>query len=158
MAAIVAKEARRRAIIGRYGDPVKKCRIKELERYISEDAETKSFFTDYELDNGEHLGLKNYGKAVEYYNNAIVLKAAGSMLKQLKSKRRSLGIKTGDVWNAVAHAVNEVDREKYPHSLPAHERRLRERYDLFVKGGCQFLFTEIIATNMPAYKKTQEFS
>ncbi|MDR0295175.1 MAG: hypothetical protein LBH91_03155 [Prevotellaceae bacterium] len=132
----IVKECRKQAIIDKFGDPVKKCHVYELERYIREDVEVKSFFTDYELNSGERLALKNHDKAVEYYNNAIVLMAAVDMLKQIKSKRRAIGCSTAKAWNVVASAVNEI-RGKYPHTLPAHERRLRERYDLFTKHGLQ---------------------
>jgi hypothetical protein len=131
----IVKECRKAAIRGKLGDPEKKCMVSTLEQYVRENAELKSFFTDYELPDGQTLGGKDYNKALEYYNNAIVLEAAGAMLQSLKSNRKSKGNNIGVVWPVVANAVNELrtvtdefNRQKYSHTLPAHERRLRERY------------------------------
>jgi hypothetical protein len=124
----IVKECRKLAIKGKLGDPEKQCMVGTLERYIREDAEIKTFFTDYELPDGQTLGGKDYKKALEYYHNAIVLEAAGAMLQSMRSERRSKGNNIGIVWPAIANAVNELDRNKYPHTLPAHERRLREKY------------------------------
>ena len=131
----IVKECRKAAIRGKLGDPERKCMVSTLEQYIRESAELKSFFTDYELPDGQTLGGKDYNKALEYYNNAIVLEAAGAMLQSMRAHRRAGGNQVGIVWPAVASAVNELrtvtdgfNQQKYPHTLPAHERRLRERY------------------------------
>jgi hypothetical protein len=131
----IVDECRKATIKGKLGDPERKCMVGTLERYIRENAEIKTFFTDYELPDGQTLGGKDYKKAVEYYNNAIVLAAAGTMLKALKAEHRSKGNNIGIIWPVVANAVNELDRDKYPHTLPAHERRLRERYAIYQSEG-----------------------
>ncbi|MDR1347792.1 MAG: hypothetical protein LBJ63_05085, partial [Prevotellaceae bacterium] len=91
----IVKECRKLAIKGKLGDLEKKLLQNEIKRYIREDAELKTFFTDYELPDGQTLGEKDYKTAIKYYNNAILLKAIGVMLQSIKSEHKSKGNNIG---------------------------------------------------------------
>jgi hypothetical protein len=124
----IAKECRKEALKAYFkGDPEKMMVQNELVRHIRESGEIKAFFTDYRLPDGQTLGEKNYKKVLEYYNNAIVLEAAGAMHQSIKAHKKAGGNAVGMIWPTVAEAVNALDRDTYPHTLPAHPARLREK-------------------------------
>jgi hypothetical protein len=141
----IVKEDRRAAIAAKFGDPGKTCAVSELEQYIRDDAAVKAFFAEYELPNGQALGGKNYDRVEEYYANAIVLEAAGRMLAARRNFRSSRGGSGDGGWAAVAAAVGRL--EKYPHTLPAHERRLREKYAAYRRDGLASLIHKSFCNN-----------
>ena len=136
----IAKECRKTALKAYFkGDPEKMYVQNELERHIQENAEIKSFFTNYQLPDGQTLGEKAYKKALEYYNNAIILDAAGAMFQSVKAHKKAGGNAAGMIWPVVARAVNELDRDRFPHMLPVHPARLREKCIIYHREGPAYL-------------------
>ena len=131
----ITKDSRRAAIISKHGDPERKYVQSALERYIKDSPKAKEYFIGYALPDGLTLGERDLEKAMEYYANAIVLEAAGAMYKATRGERRAKGNAAGVVWPAVSAAVNNLDRLRYPHTLPANERRLRDKYAAFKSEG-----------------------
>lgn len=111
-------------------DMVKSNRLAEL---IEEDLEASKFFDEYEIsEDGRHLPTE---KRREYYANAIVFNAIAVMIANRRAKRSALGGKAVRFWDVIADAAQELDRTRYPHSLPANARRLESKFKLYKDGG-----------------------
>jgi len=54
-------------------------------------------------------------------------------------------------WKEIAEGVQDLDRTRYPHTLPANERRLRDRFNRYKKEGLESLIHKNF-TNMNAAK------
>ena len=134
----IAKDERRRAIIGRFGDPAELCRASELERHVRDDAEARDFYMNYVLPDGDKLGLRDCATATRYYNNAIILAAAGRMFASIASCRRARGgaAAKGKIWDTVSAAVHADNVHlKYAHDLPVNPRRLAAKWAEFAQKG-----------------------
>ena len=118
------------------GDPYKQAQINQLEIRIEPNVQTSDFFETYKLTDGRNLP-KNTIR--EYYANAIVLDAIQRLINDKRSKHSTLGHGTKRAWEQISEAVQELDRSKYPHALPANFRRLEERYKKYQKEGIESL-------------------
>jgi len=118
------------------GDPYKQAQINQLEIRIESNVQTSDFFETYKLTDGRNLP-KNTIR--EYYANAIVLDAIQKLINDKRSKHSTLGHGTKRAWEQISEAVQELDRSKYPHALPANSRRLEERYKKYQKEGIESL-------------------
>lgn len=103
-----------------------------IENYIQHSAKLTEFFESYKLSDGRNLPRET---RKEYYNNAIVLEAIGTLLENKRSKRASMGKKLKINWVELAEGVQELDRSKYPHELPANFRRLEDKYRRYKSEG-----------------------
>ncbi|WP_163401190.1 transposase family protein [Flavobacterium fluviatile] len=99
--------------------------------YINYDDAANRFFKEYTLDNGDPLPEKNIK---EYIANAQVLNAIGAILNSTMSRRKALGSKVKP-WEKIMPILKELPRHTYPHSLPGNEKRLRDKYNLYMKNG-----------------------
>ncbi|MBR1992245.1 MAG: hypothetical protein IJ986_08235, partial [Bacteroidales bacterium] len=109
--------------------------ISVFESLIHEDAAARSFYADYQLTDGRSLPA---AVQTEYYNNAIVLNAVRDMLTIRKGRRDACNIsgnRKNGLFASVSADVNAVSRDRFPHTLPSNERRLRERYNAYFASG-----------------------
>jgi len=118
------------------GDPYKQAQINQLEIRIVENMNANDFIESYKLNDGRNLPKETRR---EYYANAIVLDAIKKMINDKKSNHSSLGHRTKRAWEEISEGVQELDRSKYPHALPANARRLEERYKKYQKEGIESL-------------------
>jgi hypothetical protein len=118
------------------GDPYKQAQINQLEIRIEPNIIASDFFDNYKLTDGRNLPKETRR---EYYANAIVLDAIHTLINDKRSKHSALGHKTSRAWEQISEAVQELDRSKYPHALPANFRRLEERYKKYMKEGVESL-------------------
>jgi hypothetical protein len=114
------------------GDPHESARGVMIERYIRHNGERSRFFEEYRLADGR--GLKADVRR-RYYADAIVLDAVGALMAEKVQKRHSMGVTCRHDWRAIAEGVQELDRVKYPHSLPANGRKLREKFREYSEKG-----------------------
>ena len=103
--------------------------------YIRHDADAERFFNAYTLDDGNALPEKNIR---EYITNANILNAIKEVLNSTMSRRKALGSKIKP-WTKIAPIVKGLPKHTYPHSLPASEKRLRDKYNQYLKEGYQCL-------------------
>ncbi|MDR1155830.1 MAG: hypothetical protein LBL04_14080 [Bacteroidales bacterium] len=123
----IKKEARRAAIIRRWGDPAEAVKVSRLEAAIQPDPAAYDFFHAYIVDDNTGRMLKKEA-AEKYYASAIVLDAVRRLSADHHALKMTLGnVSPPKVWPALTAAVSELDRAKYPHDLPGNEKRLRER-------------------------------
>lgn len=121
-------------IIDALGEPAKASHIIFTD-YINYDDKANRFFKEYTLENGEALPEKNIR---EYISNAQILNAIGAILNSTMSRRKALGSKVKP-WEKITPILKELPRHTYPHSLPGTEKRLRDKYNLYLKEGYQSL-------------------
>lgn len=124
------------AIVEKTGDPYKAAKLNQLEERILHNAETSAYFESFTLADGRHLKPDTRR---EYYSNAMVLDAIHRLIGDKRAKHSALGHNTKRAWVQIAEAVEDVDRSKFPHTLPANPRRLEDRYKRYQKEGIQSL-------------------
>lgn len=125
------------AVVEKYGSPYKMIPRNIVREVIAPDAEARKFFDHYRLTDGRLLPNATRD---EYYANAIVLNAANLVANNRKLRVRSMGKGSiSNVWLLISEAVNELSHEKYPHTLPTNDRRLKEKAASYRKGGYESL-------------------
>lgn len=118
------------------GDPYRLAKVNQLEIRIEHDNEISRYFETYQLEDGRYLPAETRR---EYYTNAIVLRAIHVLINDKHSKLSALGHRAKRQWNQISEAVQELDRSKYPHTLPSNERRLEDRFKTYMKEGNESL-------------------
>ena len=106
-------------------NPHRVARINMVESRIEQSAEASSFFDSYTLADGRHL---SQDVRCEYYANAIVLDAIQKFIVVKREKRAALNKRMVRSWDQLTDYVQEIDRKKYPHTLPANARRLEDKF------------------------------
>ena len=108
----------------KYGDADKALRRNALKELWAPDLKAATYFAMYELEDGRHLPPKVQG---EYIANACLLNALARLVGERKSKARALGNAARNVWEMAAQMINELDKNEFPHTLPANAVRLRDK-------------------------------
>lgn len=116
------------------GEPAKAGHINFM-NYLRHDAKAEYFFNNHTLNDGNSLPEKNIR---EYIANAVIFNAIKEILSSTMNKRKALGSKVKP-WQKIVPIVNELPKHTYPHSLPTSEKRLRDRYNLYLHEGYQTL-------------------
>ena len=115
------------------GNPYDIVKTNRLAELIEDDLEASKFFDEYEIsDDGRHLPIE---KRREYYANAVIFNAIAQLIANRRAKRSALGSKAVRFWDVIAEAAQDIDRTRYPHSLPANARRLESKFKLYQKEG-----------------------
>lgn len=117
-------------VIGR--SPYEVVKINWLQEFIRDDIKISDFFRDHTFDDGRHIPEKTQR---EYYINTIILDAIGRFIVDKRAVRSAKGHKTTGIWTSIADSVLNLDRLRYPHSLPLNPRRLEEKYKKYRKEG-----------------------
>lgn len=131
-------------------DPYKAVRTNVVEDFIAHSAEASDYFDSYQIGDDRHLPAD---KRREYYADAIVLDAIHQLITDRSAKRRALGHKAVRFWNDIAEAVQDLDRSRYPHALPANARSLERKYKQYKQKGYESLIHKAyIAQNKNAAK------
>lgn len=110
-------------------DPAKVTPATVFAEYIVPDAAARSYFSEYLLEDGRNLPSE---VQLEYCCNAEILNGIGTSLLSQKIRQRALG-GCKNVWPTIADIVSSLNRIVYPHSLPANQRRLYDKYSLYRK-------------------------
>lgn len=127
----------KRKVVEKLGkSPYDVVKTNQLEQYIEQNVEFSQYFENYKLSDGRFIPQNTRH---EYYINAIVLEAIGRILTDKRAKRAALGHKTTKVWDKLSEAAMELDRTRFPHSLPANPRRLEDKFKRFRKEGLESL-------------------
>ncbi|MCX6281507.1 MAG: hypothetical protein NTU51_06065 [Bacteroidetes bacterium] len=109
----------------KYGDLHQASKRNKLIELIQPDFKASTFFSEYLFDDGTSI---KPDRQVEYNANASILNAVGHFVGEKSARRRGLGGKTTGIWQAVSEAVNNLDKNKYQHTLPSNALRLKEKY------------------------------
>lgn len=117
-------------------DPYKAVRTNTIEEYIAHSAEASEYFDTFVTGDDRHLPSD---KRREYYANAIVMDAIHTLIVNRSAKRRALGGKATRFWEEISQAVQDLDRTRYPHALPANARALERKYKAYKAEGYESL-------------------
>jgi len=119
-----------------YGDPVKILKKNQLTELITPDYSAAKFFKEYLT--GDETGL-TAEKQTEYAANATVLNAVGRLFEKETGHNKRLSVPVKGIWTKISDLVNTLDRSKFPHTLPQHPDRLKEKYQKYAESGYDYL-------------------
>ena len=137
------------------GDPRKMMKRNALQEMIEPDYKAATWFKEFQFD--DETGIKPERQA-EYSANASVLNAVGRLLIKRTGERKKLSNRTNGIWAEISDKVNSLDeatRERYPHTLPSHPDRLKEKYNNYSKLSYHYLVHKG-SGNSNSKKVTQE--
>lgn len=119
------------------GNPYDRVKISQVESKIEPLPEVTKFFEeDYKLSDGRRIPKKT---RLEYYTNAIVLEGIHKMIVEKRIRQKGKGSRVKVNWGQISEGVQNLDPEKYPHTLPTNARRLNDRYRRYRKDGPESL-------------------
>jgi hypothetical protein len=107
-----------------------------IEDQIIDDAEARKYYRDYRLDDGRSIPVDTIK---EYCANASILTALKEISTNRAAKRRSMGGNKTGIWDKLSEAVNNLDKCRYPHTLPTNVRRLQDKFNTYHNGGYESL-------------------
>jgi hypothetical protein len=149
----------RRDYVAKEGAPPQPSAVSPLEQHYREDAATRHFFETYTLPDGRHLRVDTQEELIR---NATMLQAIELTAQETTMTRASRGgSKTANWANITRNAADLKHKrvgEDYPyrHTLPSHERRLREALNKFRRQGCASLIPVAKYNNKHASKVVSE--
>lgn len=114
------------------GDPYAKVSTITFTDYIENDTKAYDFFRNFTLDNGEALPEKTQK---EYCANANVCNAIDYIVKSKLAQRKALAGSKINVWERLTAVVSELPKHTYPHTLPANQRRLKDKVNQYLNEG-----------------------
>ena len=134
----------KRKVLAIVPNPYKAVEVNIVDGFIEHSAEASAFFDGYCLGGEQsaaggtcrHLPVD---KRREYYANAIVLDGIGRLIAKRTAKQRALGHTAMRFWGEIAEAVQNLDRSRYPHALPANARSLERKYKQYKAEGYESL-------------------
>ena len=126
----------KKSIIDIAGDPYKIGKKYSFTEYLEKDINAEKYFNEYSLENGESLPNT---KIKEYTNNASILNTISKIINDTLIRRKALGGNQKKMWENMAEIIKNLDKSKWPHSLPENYRRLRERLKVYQTHGYQIL-------------------
>lgn len=129
----------RQKIIKEYGEPLEEPVISRVEYFYQEDMKARAVFEEHILPDGRHLSLEHQE---EYTANASMLTAIDAVVNETLITRKSRGGSKAVNWIGIADTVkrlkdikDELGNYFYKHTLPENERRLRDKYNDYMKNG-----------------------
>lgn len=126
----------RKLIREKCGDIEKQAARNGIEDQITDDAGARKYYRAYRLDDGRSIPIDTIN---EYCANASILNALKEISNNRAAKRRSMGGNKTGIWVKLSEAVNDLDKRKYPHTLPTNLRRLQDKYNTYHNGGYESL-------------------
>lgn len=120
--------------VAKYGDPADVLRERELRETVKYDEKARAFFAEFTYEkNGEQVHLSDE-LIQEYTANASVLGELVKMKAERKAMMSALNARATEVWQVVL-GNSELLRERYGHTLPESESRLKARMRAFEREG-----------------------
>ena len=101
-----------------------------LAEFVRPNASVGAYYDSYKTAKGSFLPLD---KRIEYTANAIVLSGIREMREAYKRNDISLP------WTTIVRLVSELDRSEWKVNLPENERKLKQRYEEYERGGLEAL-------------------
>jgi hypothetical protein len=114
------------------GEPKEVVVRNKLENYIIPDVKAIRFFAEHRKPCGKPISLEDQRiKAT----NAIILNAIRIVLNDRLTKSKTFGRKPTEIWKNISDAVNAINPKKWIFSLPGNPRRLKAKYEEYLKNG-----------------------
>lgn len=119
-------------VIKLYGDPAKVISQNTIAKIVKHDTEARDFFNGYITIKDKYLPAERIN---EYIANAELLNAIGDLIKDKVAFRKLLGGGKGNMWAGISKTLAELDRVKFPHSLPENPVRLKDKFNSYKQDG-----------------------
>jgi hypothetical protein len=119
-------------IFEKYGDVKQYSRRNRLQELIQPDHKASKYFSDFLFDDDTNI---KSDRQVEYNANATILNAIANYYTELKGRNKRLSKRTSGIWDLISDAVNSLDTNRYPHSLPTHPLRLQDKFKNYLQHG-----------------------
>lgn len=136
----------REKVIAKLGKPPMVDQQNRIESFYQEDLRARSFYEEYTLPDGRHLETEHQE---EYTVNASMLAAIEAVVNETQLTRKSRGGSKAVNWVGIARTVATLKYKRdeegillFKHTLPENERRLRDKYNEFVKNGYNCLISK----------------
>lgn len=114
------------------GEPKEVIVRNKLESYILPDVKAIKFFAEHRKPCGKSISLEDQRVKA---TNAIILNAIRIVLNDRLTKSKAFGRKPTEIWKNISEAVNAINPQKWTYSLPGNPRRLKAKYDEYLKNG-----------------------
>ena len=121
------------------GDPYKKVKHTRFEDNLMPDPSAAEFYRGYKLPDGRNLPESNQQ---QYLAEAEILNALNRLVGSQTARRRALGGNNTGIWAKASELLQRIDKNRYPHNLPTNERRLKQKYNDFIKVGYESLVSK----------------
>lgn len=122
----------KKEIKAKIGDPYRAVQKNVLSNTITSDDEARKFFSEYTLENDEHLPAD---VQTEYIANAEILNALHHIINERGPKAKAINGSMKGAWTKLAEAVSNLDKTVFKHSLPSNDRRLQDKYKKYMNEG-----------------------
>lgn len=103
-----------------------------LEPYVQPDTAAAVFFSGHRKPEGGALPVQQQRQKVI---NCCILNAIQRILKEKGLSGKIFGKRKLSVWENLSDAVNKLEASKWSHNLPVAPKRLKEKYESYVKQG-----------------------
>ncbi|HSW62475.1 MAG TPA: hypothetical protein VLH56_04040 [Dissulfurispiraceae bacterium] len=125
----IAKEGRKEALKAAGVDPASR-RVRGFVRFVAHNEKAMNYYRAYRMDDGRGLPTDVLN---ECYTNACVLDAVQAEWNARLGRRRKAGGSVRGVWQGICREVAEMDRSDWNHTLPSHQRRLKQKLADYLK-------------------------
>ena len=121
----------KKVCIEKLGDPSKIVVRNILENYMVPDPDAARFYSEHRKPNGKPLSDED---KAEKTTNAIVLNAIQMVFNDPKRSFKR-GLSSQEKWTEVSKSVNALSTTKWQCSLPGNWRRLKAKYEDYLRNG-----------------------
>lgn len=121
----------KKVCIEKLGDPSKIVVRNMLENYMVPDPDAARFYSEHRKPNGKPLSDED---KAEKTTNAIVLNAIQMVFNDPKRSFKR-GLSSQEKWTEVSKSVNALSTTKWQCSLPGNWRRLKAKYEDYLRNG-----------------------
>ncbi len=118
--------------IAKLGNPKEVKLRNDLEQYILPDPKASQFFASHRTPSGDKLSTK---KQREKVGSCMVLNAIKTVFEDKNVAAKTFGRRKTKIWQNISEAVNSLDTERYLFKLPGAWRRLKAKYEEYLKVG-----------------------
>jgi len=116
----------------KFGRPEDVVVLNLLEPYIVPDTNAAKFFAAHLTPDGKRLSeMKQRQRTI----NCSVLNAIQTVFKDKGITDKMFGRRKTRIWANLSDAVNMLNAQKWAHNLPGAAKRLREKYESYIKVG-----------------------
>ncbi|MBB6499132.1 integrase catalytic domain-containing protein [Pedobacter cryoconitis] len=118
--------------LDKIGRPEETVVINLLEPFIIPDSKASAFFSNHRTPEGRPLAEpKQRQKSI----NCWILNAVQLVFEDRGMTGKMFGKRKTRIWQNISEAVNKLDTNKWNHTLPGAAKRLKEKYENYLKEG-----------------------
>lgn len=125
-------DAWKELIVEKYGNPYSTVKHESFIDFIVKDQDAERFYREYVYNENSSLSLE---RQKEYCINAEILNTVQIVIQNRKARCKALGGRASKVWENISAILNELDRKRFPHTLPTNQRSLQRVFKRYMDNG-----------------------